>query len=185
MLQICLNITVKYVPMNNCELLNIQACSFLMYWNRGCTQSLVLSCKYWVSPPNTHYAWCWPMSWTIRTGRPIRTMFKSSRQLAWIATWEFLSHTLTNQGSFCAPFRISIRLISTSTPAALHTIQAARLGGLTSLMYRTRGIMMTSSKGNIFRVTGHLCGEFTGPRWIPRTKASDAELWCFLWSASE
>ena len=21
-----------------------------------------------------------------------------------------------------------------------------------------------------FRVTGHLCGEFTGPRWIPRTK---------------
>ena len=38
--------------------------------------------------------------------------------------------------------------------------------------------MMTSSNGNIFRVTGHLCGEFTGPRWIPHTKASDAELWC-------
>ena len=45
--------------------------------------------------------------------------------------------------------------------------------------------MMTSSNGNIFRVTGHLCGEFTGHRWIPHTKASDAELWCFLWSASE
>ena len=42
--------------------------------------------------------------------------------------------------------------------------------------------MMTSSNGNIFRVTGRLCGEFTGPRWIPCTKASDAELWCFLWS---
>ena len=40
--------------------------------------------------------------------------------------------------------------------------------------------MMTSSNGNIFRVTGHLCGEFTGPRWIPRTKASNAELWCFF-----
>ena len=38
---------------------------------------------------------------------------------------------------------------------------------------------MTSSNGNISRVTGHLCGEFTDPRWIPRTKASDAELWCF------
>ena len=37
-------------------------------------------------------------------------------------------------------------------------------------------IMMTSSNGSIFRVTGHLCGEFTGPRWIPRTNASDAEL---------
>ena len=46
-------------------------------------------------------------------------------------------------------------------------------------------IMMTSSNGNIFRVTGHLCGEFTGLRWIPHTKASDVELWCFLCSASE
>ena len=30
-----------------------------------------------------------------------------------------------------------------------------------------------------------LCGEFTGHRWIPLTKASDVELWCFLWSAPE
>ena len=41
------------------------------------------------------------------------------------------------------------------------------------------------SNGDIFRVTGHLCGEFTGSRWILHTKASDAELWCFLWSAPE
>ena len=39
---------------------------------------------------------------------------------------------------------------------------------------------MTSLNGNIFRVTGHLSGEFAGPRWIPHTKVSDAELWCFL-----
>ena len=37
--------------------------------------------------------------------------------------------------------------------------------------------MMTSPNGNIFRVTGPLCGEFTGHRWIPSTKVSDAELW--------
>ena len=30
--------------------------------------------------------------------------------------------------------------------------------------------MKTSSNGNIIRVFDHLCGEFTGPRWIPRTK---------------
>ena len=36
--------------------------------------------------------------------------------------------------------------------------------------------MMTSSNGNIFRVTGHLCGEFTGDWWIPRTKASDVDV---------
>ena len=46
-------------------------------------------------------------------------------------------------------------------------------------------VMMTSYNANIFSVTGHLCGEFTGPRWIPRTKASAAELWCFLRSAPE
>ena len=36
-------------------------------------------------------------------------------------------------------------------------------------------LLMTSSNGNIFRVTG--VTEFGGHRWIPRTKASDAELW--------
>ena len=42
--------------------------------------------------------------------------------------------------------------------------------------------VMTSSNGNIFRVTDPLYWEFTGQRWIPLTKASDPELWCFLWS---
>ena len=36
-----------------------------------------------------------------------------------------------------------------------------------------------------FRFTGLLCGEFTDHRSIPGTKASDAELWCFVWSAPE
>ena len=32
-----------------------------------------------------------------------------------------------------------------------------------------------------FRVSGPLCGEFTGQQWIPlAAKASDAELWCFF-----
>ena len=43
--------------------------------------------------------------------------------------------------------------------------------------------IMTSLNGNIFRETCTLCGEFTGHRWIPRTKDRDAELWWFLWSA--
>ena len=46
-------------------------------------------------------------------------------------------------------------------------------------MIRCPGIMMTSSDGNIFRVIGPLCGEFTGHLWIPLTKASDAELRSF------
>ena len=44
---------------------------------------------------------------------------------------------------------------------------------------------MMSSNGSIFRVTGLSCGEYISRRWISRTRASDAELWCFLWSAPE
>ena len=40
--------------------------------------------------------------------------------------------------------------------------------------------MMTSSNRNIFRVTGPLWGDSTGHRWIPLSKASDPELWCFI-----
>ena len=45
--------------------------------------------------------------------------------------------------------------------------------------------MMTSSNWSIFRVTGPLCEEFTGHRWISLTKAIDAELCCFLKSVLE
>ena len=55
----------------------------------------------------------------------------------------------------------------------------------TAITSGVRLTMMTSSNENIFRVTGHLYREFTGHRWVPRTKASNAELWCFLWSAPD
>ena len=44
---------------------------------------------------------------------------------------------------------------------------------------------MASSIGSIFRVTYPLWGKSIGHRWIPLTKASDAELWCFLWSTPD
>ena len=69
----------------------------------------------------------------------------------------------------------------------LHTvhIMMCLLGFSNGRSRRYPWCMMASSNGNIFRVTGLLCGKFTGHRWIPRTKASDAQLWCFLWSAPE
>ena len=51
--------------------------------------------------------------------------------------------------------------------------------------WRPKQNLMTASNANIFRVTGPLCGEFTGQWWIPLTKARDKELWCLLWSAPE
>ena len=56
----------------------------------------------------------------------------------------------------CWPFR-----------CVLNNIKAQRLYASNCAKH-----MMTSSNGNIFRVTGHLCREFTGQRWIPLTKAS-------------
>ena len=49
-------------------------------------------------------------------------------------------------------------------------------------VWRFSKIKMTSPNENIFRTTGPMCGKSIGHRWIPLTKASDAELWCFLWS---
>ena len=45
--------------------------------------------------------------------------------------------------------------------------------------------MLTSPNENILHVTGPLWGESTRHRRNPLTKASDAELRCFLWSVPE
>ena len=42
------SLTVQYIIVNFHELLNIQACSFIMFCNRLSIQSLLVSCKYWV-----------------------------------------------------------------------------------------------------------------------------------------
>ena len=54
-----------------------------------------------------------------------------------------------------------------TTAANLDHIQ--RIQNLLARLMRNN--VMTSSNGNIFRVTGLLCGGFTGLRWIPRTKS--------------
>ena len=65
-----------------------------------------------------------------------------------------------------------LRIVSTMSSAAM----------VLMLFGRNSNLMTTSSNGNIFRVTGTVCGESIGKRWIPLTNAS---LWCFLSSAHE
>ena len=79
---------------------------------------------------------------------------------------------------------------STATNCAKYELGACCI--VTSRAVTSRGnrqtdkqFKLTSSNGNIFRVTGPLWGESTRHRWIPLIKASDAELWCFLWSAPD
>ena len=45
--------------------------------------------------------------------------------------------------------------------------------------------MKTWYNGNIFLVSGPLCGEFTGHRWIPLTKDSGVLSGYFVWSTPE
>ena len=73
---------------------------------------------------------------------------------------------------------LTVRKVSSLNGAACtrHTMRLQEIHTILKLISR---YMMTSSNENIFRVIGHLCGEITGHRWIPRTKAS------FLWSPSE
>ena len=84
---------------------------------------------------------------------------------SWYRNYKSVDDTL--KSNFCVRFPgVDMHWAAVMAPAAWNT-----------------GRMMTSFNGNIFRVTGPLCGEFTGHRRIPLTKTSDAELWCFLWTA--
>ena len=77
-------------------------------------------------------------------------------------------HVCTIKCNFCIIRRLSEKL---ETPRA-HRLQdgyRCACGGwaLSACSEYFFLLMMKSSNGNIFRVTGHLCEEFTDPRWIP------------------
>ena len=110
-------------------------------------------------------------NWLDKTDYP-HTDQRGGRSVAWPAVGHWCPDRPPGTHDFC--ILIMIKTLSVSMASILNVVPVV-----------ITWHMMTSSNGIIFRVTGHLCGEFTGPRWIPRTKASDTELWCFLWSAPE
>ena len=146
--------------------------------------------KSWVvtSVTLTFDLWPWPFAWTLPWSNVI-----TPENFMMIRWWEHSQKGVTD-GQTDGRTENTIHRAAWSQlktfPTILTKISQKTLSfTLDGLPYNTDTIyliyMMTSSNGNIFRVTGPLCGEFTGQRWIPRTKASNAELWCFLWSASE
>ena len=77
-------------------------------------------------------------------------------------------HARTIKCNFCIIRRLPEKL---ETPRA-HRLQDGYRGAcggweLSACSEYFFLLMMKSSNGNIFRVTGHLCEEFTDPRWIP------------------
>ena len=91
---------------------------------------------------------------------------------------------LFNKQSWCSCHRNVVNLCNKDHPlSAIGQQVTHKRPRNISLSLNWLSLMMTSSNRNIFRVIGLLCGEITGHRWIPLTKASNAELWGFLWSA--
>ena len=70
---------------------------------------------------------------------------------------------------FCQQFSLHLTALSHVTP---HTWWRHQM--------ETFSVLLAICVGN-----SPVPGELTGPRWIPRTKASAAELWCFVWSTPE
>ena len=102
--------------------------------------------------------------------------------ITWLQNWHLCAHYLLWQPMFC---KLLVRHCKWHNLGIMYLSKLPR-EKFNARVYisTTTTKMKTSSNENIFRVTGPLCWEFTGHRWIPLTKAWDAELWCFLWSAS-
>ena len=101
--------------------------------------------------------------------------------------WQRLERGMTSQSSQIKSCMVSYNIIRVTLfvwPWHFYYIKLQTESYIDSRSLFTN-CMMTSSDWNIFRVTGPLWGESTGDQWIPLTKASDAELLCFLWSAPE
>ena len=101
----------------------------------------------------------------------------SQKMRSWKLCWLIMHYLCSVATSALIPKR-KTRILLQNSEQCTENVVITHWGSVTAICIMD---MMTSSNGNIFRVTGHLCGKFTGPRWISRTKASDAELWCFLW----
>ena len=143
--------------------------------------------------------------WRHHDKIPFRRWFQTLKQIRWnfwfvliqiVSDW-FLSryfHRICNANENCQQkvprmlFTLRNEYQSTQGPVVplfyLHTgTKACR--DITKPREAINHTMMTSSNENVFRVIGPLCGELSGHRWIPLTKASGVELWCFLWFAPE
>ena len=116
------------------------------------------------------------LMWTGLHGRVIITTDPNAETSMW-GFWSWQS-----QRNLISLGNVSAYLISCCTGPKCHIIRIKRYISTKLHIFlnndwylQNRQYMMTSSNGNIFRVTGHLCGEFTGefPAQRPVTRNFD------------
>ena len=125
------------------------------------------------------------------------TLFLQNLQLSWDV---FVANNCTSS----LHFNIFYYILRSSQPITHHQSSCPQILDLVSTMHKwsirsTYAIhtilglcnqshdnhKITSSNGNNFPDTGHCEGNSPVTYEFPLTKNSDAELWCFLWSAPE
>ena len=113
-----------------------------------------------------------PMFETVSSRRR-HGMEKFSALLSLYEGYSPTNKLLNKQSSLRNWSQISYNALNKKYPTMLHFVRSMNISSTKMVQCGIWDwcivgfVMMTSSNGNIFRVTGHLCGEFIGPRWIP------------------
>ena len=90
------------------------------------------------------------------------------KSIAWTNLWLYYNHDKTNAINPCLYFWFEC---CPSQYKYIDEIWLKWLNNQDAALILTWWIMMTSSNGNIFHVTGPLCGEITGPDEFPTQRS--------------
>ena len=155
-------------------------------WRNKCWRTLAQVMACCLSAPSHYFNQCWliitMVYWHSSEGNST-TDTSASNHKNWIENYLSKISLKSLRGQWVKPDISSLpsnKVLNISVN--LHQpFERSRLRKQEKSLHAASTVcMMTSSNGNRFRITDHLCGESTDFRWIPHPKANDAELWCFF-----
>ena len=128
-------------------------------------------------------------TYVVRGLGPCSAIFISS--LSWGCTGgRVTSRDRREYGDRGLPLRVTRRLPQASASLSTSTTTEGGIGGYRGSLFKGTGPTGCTGTTPPWRhsvptlpevVLTWISPEFTGHRWIPRTKVSDAELWCFFY----
>ena len=121
---------------------------------------------------------CWGRDLRLHLGESAHSYIHTYFNSSWLQLHTIKTTLVIMPTNWTLSTLVVLRLLITTTSGAT-SIEKSDI--ITTHWFQCIFIMMTLSNGNIFRVAGHLCREFTSHWWIPHTKTSDAELWINGW----
>ena len=95
----------------------------------------------------------------------------------WLPNTQYTGVEVRLDGHWSKIVTIDSSAIKENIPRNMHSVYILRKFSWWRHQMETFSALLALCAGNLRGIHR--------PRWIPRTKASDGELWCFLWSAPE